>query len=77
MVLLPLLKASTISCGGVKEETDPRWLEAVAVEGTTFDLVEGWGQLKLPPHRDREDPWERPAPPPLLSAANGRIRGQR
>ena len=35
--------------GGVKEETDPRWLEAVAVDGTTFDLVEGWDQLKLPP----------------------------
>ena len=35
--------------GGVKEETDPRWLEAVAVDGTTFDLVENWDQLKLPP----------------------------
>ena len=28
--------------GGVKEETDPRWLEAVAVDGTTFGLVENW-----------------------------------
>jgi hypothetical protein len=35
--------------GGVKEETDPRWLEAVAVDGTSFDLVENWDQLKLPP----------------------------
>ena len=35
--------------GGVKEETDPRWLEAVAVDGSTFGLVEGWDQLKLPP----------------------------
>jgi len=35
--------------GGVKEETDPRWLEAVAVDGTSFDLVQNWDQLKLPP----------------------------
>ena len=35
--------------GGVKEETDPRWLEAVAVNGTTFNLVDEWNQLKLPP----------------------------
>ena len=28
---------------------DPRWLEAVAVDGTTFGLVENWDQLKLPP----------------------------
>ena len=34
--------------GGVKEETDPRWLEAVAVDGTTFGLVENWEQLTLP-----------------------------
>ena len=34
--------------GGVKEETEPRWLEAVAVDGSTFDLVENWDQLKLP-----------------------------
>ena len=35
--------------GGVKEETEPRWLEAVAVDGTTFNLVNEWNQLKLPP----------------------------
>ena len=35
--------------GVVKVETDPRWLEAVAVDGTTFGLVENWEQLMLPP----------------------------
>ena len=35
--------------GGVKEVTEQRWLEAVAVDGSTFDLVESWDQLKLPP----------------------------
>ena len=35
--------------GGVKEETDPCWLEAVALDGSTFGLVEGWEKLKLPP----------------------------
>jgi len=35
--------------GGVKEETEPRWLEAVAVDGTTFELEENWDQLTLPP----------------------------
>ena len=35
--------------GGVKEETDPRWLEAVAVDDTTFGLVENCDQLMLPP----------------------------
>ena len=34
--------------GWVKEETDPRWLEAVAVDDSTFGLVDGWDQLKLP-----------------------------
>ena len=34
--------------GGVKEETDPRWLEAVAVDDSTFGLEENWDQLKLP-----------------------------
>ena len=34
---------------GVKKETEPRWLEAVAIDGSTFGLVEGWEQLKLPP----------------------------
>jgi hypothetical protein len=33
---------------GVKEQTEPRWLEAVAVNGTTFDLVQTWYQLTLP-----------------------------
>jgi len=35
--------------GGVKEENEPRWLEAVAIDGNTFGLVEGWNQLTLPP----------------------------
>ena len=36
--------------GGVKEKTEPRWLEAaMAVDGTTFGLVESWDQLKPPP----------------------------
>ena len=43
----------------VKEETDPL-AEAVAVDGTTFGLVEGWDQLKLP-HRRRENPRGCPA----------------
>ena len=34
---------------GVKEETEPRWLEPVAVNDTTFDLVQNWDQLSLPP----------------------------
>ena len=34
---------------GFKEETEPRWLEPVAVNGTTFDLVQNWDQLSLPP----------------------------
>ena len=33
---------------GVKEETEPRWLEAVAIDGTTFGLVENWASLQLP-----------------------------
>lgn len=36
------------SRSGVKEETEPRWLEAVAIDGTTFGLVEKWESLKLP-----------------------------
>ena len=48
---LRVIKGKTYNTrGGVKEETDPRWLEAVAVDGTTFDLVQNWDQLKLPPH---------------------------
>ena len=35
--------------GGVKEETEPRWLEAIAVNGQTFDLVEKWDALAWPP----------------------------
>ena len=35
--------------GGVKEETEQRWLEPVAIDDRTFGLVEGWEQLKLPP----------------------------
>ena len=34
--------------GGVKETTEPRWLEAVPVNGQTFGLVEGWDILSLP-----------------------------
>jgi integrase len=34
---------------GVKEETEPRWLEPVAVNDTTFDLVQNWDHLSLPP----------------------------
>ena len=33
----------------VKEETEPRWLEPVAIDDSTFGLVESWEQLKLPP----------------------------
>ena len=33
---------------GVKEETEPRWLEAVAVNGETYGLAEDWDQLQLP-----------------------------
>ena len=62
--------------GGVKEETEPRWLEAVAIDGSTFGLVEGWEQLKLPPPFP-----ERPSGPCCdvcpLAAADGQIRGKR
>ena len=30
------------TCGGVKEETEPRWLEPVAIDDSTFGLMEGW-----------------------------------
>ena len=47
---LRVTKAKTHNTrGGVKEETDPRWLEAVAVDGGTFGLEKSWDQLKLPP----------------------------
>jgi hypothetical protein len=34
--------------GGVKEETEPRWLHAIPVNGQTFDLVEKWDELERP-----------------------------
>ena len=46
---LRVIKGKTFTTrGGVKQTTDPRWLEAVAVDGTTFDLVQNWEQLTLP-----------------------------
>ena len=27
----------------------PRWLEAIAIDGKTFGLVESWDQISLPP----------------------------
>ena len=42
-------KGKTVtSRSGVKEETEPRWLEAVAIDGSTFGLVETWASLQLP-----------------------------
>ena len=35
--------------GGVKEETEPRWLHAIPVNGQTFDLVAKWDELERPP----------------------------
>jgi integrase len=47
---LRVIKGKTFTTrSGVKEETEPRWIEAVAVDNSTFGLVEGWDQLKLPP----------------------------
>ena len=60
--------------GGVKEETDPRWLEAVAVDNSTFGLVENWDQETAPDHRVRKNPRGRPAASALLAEANSRIR---
>ena len=46
---LRVIKGKTFTTrSGVKEETKPRWLESVAVNGTTFDLVQNWDQLALP-----------------------------
>ena len=46
---LRVIKGKTFtSRSGVKKETEPRWLEAVAVDGTTFELVQNWDQLTLP-----------------------------
>ena len=47
---LRITKGKTYNArGGVKEETEQRWLEAVAIDGSTFGLLEGWEQLKRPP----------------------------
>ena len=47
---LRVIKGKTFTTrNGVKEETEPRWIEAVAVDNSTFGLVEDWDQLKLPP----------------------------
>ena len=35
--------------GGVKDETSPRWLAPIPVNGTSFDLLENWDQLSWPP----------------------------
>ena len=46
---LRVIKGKTFTTrSGVKEETEPRWLEAVAVNGSTFDLVQNWDQITLP-----------------------------
>ena len=47
---LRVIKGKTFTTrSGVKEETEPRWLEAVAVNGSAFDLVQNWDQLTFPP----------------------------
>jgi integrase len=47
---LRVIKGKTFTTrSGVKEETEPRWLEPVAVNGSTFDLVQNWDQLTMPP----------------------------
>ena len=47
---LRVIKGKTFNNrAGVKEETEPRWLEPVAVNGNTFDLVQNWDHLSLPP----------------------------
>ena len=46
---LRVIKGKTFTTrSGVKEQTEPRWLEPVAVNGTTFDLVQSWDQITLP-----------------------------
>ena len=35
--------------GGVKEGTEPRWLQAIAVNDQTFGLVEQWDELVWSP----------------------------
>ena len=47
---LRVIKGKTFTTrSGVKQSTEARWLESVAVNGTTFDLVQNWEQLTLPP----------------------------
>mgnify|MGYP001292433806 CR=1 FL=1 len=46
---LRVIKGKTFTTrSGVKEETEPRWLEPVPINGTTFDLVQNWDHLSLP-----------------------------
>tara|TARA_B100001287_G_scaffold232068_1_gene203056 strand:- start:501 stop:1736 length:1236 start_codon:yes stop_codon:yes gene_type:complete len=46
---LRVIKGKTFtSRSGVKEQAEPRWLESVAVNRTTFDLVQNWDQITLP-----------------------------
>ena len=46
---LRVIKGKTFtSRSGVKQQTEPRWLEPVAVNRTTFDLVQNWEQITLP-----------------------------
>ena len=46
---LRVIKGKTLTTrSGVKEETEPRWLEPVPINGTTFDLVQNWDRLSLP-----------------------------
>jgi hypothetical protein len=60
---------------GVKEETEPRWLEPVAVNGTTFDLVQNWDQLSLPPTVSGKTLGAYLRRLPYWQATRGRIRG--
>ena len=63
----------------MKEETDPRWLEAVAIDNSTFGRVENWDQLKLPPTVSGKTLGAvlRTAASALLAAADGRIQSPR
>ena len=67
---LRVTKGKTYNARGGVKGTDPRWLEAVAVHGTTFGMVENWDRSNCrPPFR--EDTRGCPAPSSLLAAANG------
>ena len=47
---LRIIKGKTYNNrAGIKEETEPSWLEPAAVNGTTFDLVQNRDRLSLPP----------------------------